>query len=396
MKLGIAGPVTLPMLAAHVEQGANMPEGYRHAGLAMVVEALLAHGHQVSLFTLAPEISEPCTFRGPRLTIHIGRYRARHRARDFFALERQDLLRAMRSDPCDLIHAHWTYEFALAALDSGSPALVTAHDAPLTILRYNLTPYRASRVLMAYRVVRRAARMTAVSPYLAEHFVKTMRYRGPMAIIPNALADEVFSLARAVPRARSTGQLTFASALAGWGKRKNGQVLLQAFAMVRERLPEARLLMFGQDHGSGEAAELWAKRKGLGEGVQFAGHTSYFGMMKRLVDETDVLVHPSLEESFGMVLAECMALGLPVIAGARAGGTRYVLEEGKAGILADIKSPHKLATAMLGLRDPETRQRYAEAGACSARQRFQMAQMVSAFEEQYRLLLSEHSPAAAN
>ena len=94
MKLGISGPVTLPMLAKYVERGAELPEGYRHTALATVVEALLARGHQVSLFTLAPEVSEPCTFRGPQLTIHVGRYRARHRARDFFALERQDLLRA--------------------------------------------------------------------------------------------------------------------------------------------------------------------------------------------------------------------------------------------------------------------------------------------------------------
>lgn len=395
MKLGIAGPVTLPMLSAHVDSGAELPEGYRYAGLATGVEALLARGHHVSLFTLAPEVSEPCTFRGPRLTIHIGRYRARHRARDFFALERQDLLHAMRSDPCDLIHAHWTYEFALAALDSGSPALVTAHDAPLTILRYNFTPYRAVRALMACRVVRRSTHMTVVSPYLADHFVKTMRYRGHLAIVPNALADEVFSFARAAPRAHSTGQLTFASALAGWGKRKNGQVLLQAFAIVRERLPEARLRMFGQDHGSGEAAELWAKQNGLTAGVQFAGYIPYFSLMQTLREEADVLVHPSLEESFGMVLAECMALGLPVIAGERAGGTRYVLEEGKAGLLADVGSARKLAAAMLGLADSETRRRYAELGARSARRRFHMGQVVSAFEEQYRLLLTEQPHAAA-
>jgi glycosyltransferase involved in cell wall biosynthesis len=325
----------------------------------------------------------------------LGDIGARHRARDFFALERQDLLRAMRSDPCDLIHAHWTYEFALAALDSGFPVLVTAHDAPLPILRYNLSPYRALRALMAYRVVRRTAHMTVVSPYLADHYVNSMRYRGRLAIIPNALADEVFSFARAARHAHPAGQLTFASALAGWGGRKNGHVLLQAFAIVRKRLPEARLLMFGQDHGSGEAAELWAQQKGLTAGVHFAGHTPYFRLLQTLREEVDVLVHPSLEESFGMVLAECMALGLTVIAGERGGGTRYVLEEGKAGLLADIRAPHKLATAMLSLADADTRRRYAEAGARSARRRFQMGQMVSAFEEQYRNLLTGRWQAAA-
>ena len=79
MKLGIAAPVTLPMLAAHVDGGAELPDGYRCAPIATGVEALLARGHQISLFTLAPEVSEPRTFRGRRLTIHIGRYRAHGR-----------------------------------------------------------------------------------------------------------------------------------------------------------------------------------------------------------------------------------------------------------------------------------------------------------------------------
>ncbi|HSB77132.1 MAG TPA: glycosyltransferase family 4 protein, partial [Terriglobales bacterium] len=232
-------------------------------------------------------------------------------------------------------------------------------------------------------------------PYIAGHFTTVMRYGGRVQVVPNALADQVFAFARGPRKPRLSGRLTFASVLAGWAGRKNGPVLLRAFAILRKHLPHARLLMFGEGHGSGEAAQLWARPRGLTAGVRFAGNAPYFRLMKMLSEQADVLVHPSLEESFGMVLAEGMALGIPVIAGESAGGTRYVLEEGKAGVLADVHSPRQLAAAMLRLADAETRRRYAEAGAGSARRRFQMGQMISAFEQQYRSLLTEGPQAAA-
>jgi hypothetical protein len=74
------------------------------------------------------------------------------RAWDLFAQERAGLERAMREDPCDVVHAHWTYEFALAALASGQPTLVTARDWAPTILlmqrRLRLLPYRLACLLL--------------------------------------------------------------------------------------------------------------------------------------------------------------------------------------------------------------------------------------------------------
>ena len=36
----------------------------------------------------------------------------------------------------DVVHGHWTYEFALGAMDTGLPCGVTAHDSPYTIVKY--------------------------------------------------------------------------------------------------------------------------------------------------------------------------------------------------------------------------------------------------------------------
>ena len=67
------------------------------------------------------------------------------------AAGRQGPLAIDPRDP-DIVHAHWTYEFALGAIESRVPTVVTAHDAPLSILRLNPTPYRLARTVMAWQV----------------------------------------------------------------------------------------------------------------------------------------------------------------------------------------------------------------------------------------------------
>ena len=59
------------------------------------------------------------------------------------------------------------------------------------------------------------------------------------------------------------------------------------------------------------------------------------------------VVHPSLEESFGMVPLEGMAMGIPVIGGNASGEIPNLLDKGKAGMLVDMKNPSELAAAMI-------------------------------------------------
>jgi len=60
-----------------------------------------------------------------------------------------------------------------------------------------------------------------------------------------------------------------------------------------------------------------------------------------------LLLHPALEEACPMAILEAMALGLPVLAGKDAGGVPWVLDEGRAGFLADVRNPEKIAKTLL-------------------------------------------------
>ncbi len=357
MKIGFAGPASLHLLADHVQNGQALPAGYEFPPMSMWTLQLLARGHRVVLFTHASGVTKPQSFFGDRLTIHIGRQRARGRARDFFALERRDLVEFMRADPCDIIHAHWTYEFALAALDSGQPVLVTAHDAPLRVLWYLPSPYRFMRLCMAWSVARRAPYLTAVSQDTAEHLRRYLLYKRPIAVVPNALAPEEFELGRARQEHPHSGPFTVAAVLTGWKGRKNGPAALKAFAILRRSFPDARLLLFGHDYAPGGPAEAWARQNRVNTGVEYAGPTPNRSLLRRLAQEADVLLHPALEESFGMAVAEAMALGLPVVGGKYSGAVPTLLENGRVGELVDVRSPEKIADALRDLANDSVRRR---------------------------------------
>lgn len=382
MKIGIATPVSLHLLADLVEQGHELPTGYEFAPHAWLVREYVERGHEVSVFTLAPGLQAPREFRGDRLRIHVGRFRPSGRARDFFALERRDLLSAMGADRCDVVHAHWTYEFALAAIDSGLPHVVTAHDAPLEILKLHPDAYRFLRLLMAFRAVRGARVLTAVSSYVADHLRTRFLYGRPIHLVPNGIAPWVFSLES--PGVRDRAAVRFASVLTGWSRRKNATTLLRAFKRVRSAVPGASLTLYGPGYGPGEAAAAWAGARGLCEGVEFAGAAPHRVLLERLAGTADVLVHPALEESFSMALAEAMAVGIPVIGGERSGGVPSTLDGGRAGRLVDVRSPRLLAEAMLELATrPELRSTLADAARRSARARFPMARVVDEYEGIY-------------
>jgi glycosyltransferase involved in cell wall biosynthesis len=319
----------------------------------------------------------------------IGPYRPKGRARDLFASERRYLRKAIERERPELVHAHWTYEFGMAAIETGYPNVISAHDAPLLVMRYSPDPYRFMRLLMAWKVIRRASHMTAVSAHIAKHIGQVFRYRGDVPIIPNGIPDYLFKIGE---QGRDTGMMpniSFASVLNGWDSLKNGKGLIMAFSKVRGALPQSRLVMFGQDYGQSEKAHLWAKSKGLDAGVHFVGHLPYSRLLSALKQTADILVHPSKEESFSMAIAEAMALGLPVIAGQNSGAVPETLGNGLAGLLADVSSPSALADAMCDLaNDQERRRAYSATARKAAREKFGISKVASLYESIFTTVLA--------
>ncbi len=129
---------------------------------------------------------------------------------------------------------------------------------------------------------------------------------------------------------------------------KNVDYLARALTVVVARRPDVRLLLVGDGPSR---ADLHAR---LGASAKFVGYR--FG--DDLADHYavgDVFAFTSLTETFGNVVLEAMASGMPVVA-VRAGGVGDVVQDGATGLLVEPgSSPETFAEALLQLIDDPAR-----------------------------------------
>jgi L-malate glycosyltransferase len=381
--IGIAGPILTAELADFLEGDLdNAPSGMGGTPLCTLVRAFLERDYQVTVVSLDPYVTEPLTLRGARLTVRYGPYRRMHRMRDGMRAERSVVMELLKDSRPSLVNAHWAYEYALGALASGYPTLVTVHDWGPAILRHAPTPYWAASQLLYLAAVRGAHALSTVSPYVAGK-LRRLTAR-PVAVIPNAVPHNGFA---AEPRTHPHGAPVIASLNPGFTALKNVSALLQAFPFVKQELPACRLVLAGPEFGIDEAAEHWARAHRLESGVEFAGALDSAAVVD-LLDRADLLVHPSLEESFGMTLIEAMARRTPVVGGRRSGAVPWVLDGGTAGVLTEVQAPLDIAASIIAvLSDRSLWRGYSEAGYRRARQHFASRRVAEEYLDAYERLL---------
>ncbi len=148
-------------------------------------------------------------------------------------------------------------------------------------------------------------------------------------------------------------------------KYKGVDVLLDAFAEVRRKLPDVRLDIVGNGPHR-RSLETRARRLGLGDAVTFGGYVSAQEKVARL-SAAHVSVCPSPKEGWGLTVIESNACGTAVIA-SRSPGLVDSVRDGESGILVPHGDVKSLADAMLRvLGDPELRARLESQGLAWAR-----------------------------
>jgi glycosyltransferase involved in cell wall biosynthesis len=403
MRIAITGQLSLPQLADLLDDSAVIPTGLGGTPPLPEIRALIERGHDVSIVTLDPGVTSEVVLRGDRLTVYVGPFRQRRAARDGFRTERQFVAQKLLQCSPEVVHAHWTYEFALGALASGIPTVVTAHDAPLVALRHHLPNSHARpflgqvpsafhwsvRAAMAALVARRANHLIAVSPYVERHFRHALRYRGEITVLPN-LMSPTLGRPGSIKEPSPTEGTQFITILSSWSALKNGAAAIEAFAEVRGRVPHASLRMIGHGFEPGGPAESWAAERFLTDGIMFVGPLTHDLVLDSLA-RADILVHPALEESCCMVIAEAQLSGVAVIGGAHSGGVPWQLDYNRAGRLVDVQTTSSLAKAMKELAlDAATRSRLVRDGADLARKRHDQERLITSIEALLLMAAYDH------
>jgi glycosyltransferase involved in cell wall biosynthesis len=151
--------------------------------------------------------------------------------------------------------------------------------------------------------------------------------------------------------------------------------LLSAVALALREVPEARLLVVGEDRGIGRLLEQQASVLGIGPAVKFLGER---GDIPELLAASDLSALSSHEEGFSNVILESMAAGLPVVA-TDVGGNREAVVDGETGWLSPPRNPEALAARIVDLlKDPSRARQWGEKGKRRVRELFTVDRMVKA------------------
>lgn len=263
------------------------------------------------------------------------------------------LARELRHDRYDVVHVHEP-----DAPPVGWVALLAAR-APLVGTFHTYNEHRLSHAVGAAAGVRLVLNHLDVRLAVSEAAAWTGRrfFGGCYLVIPNGVDLRAARAGGTPPRDDDRLRVVFVGQPVA---RKGLPVLLRAFEMLRQSVP-AELVLVGPDRG--DVQSLLRDQTD----VHALGKVDDRRKFEEL-RAADVLCAPSLgNESFGMVLTEAFAAGIPVVA-SDIPGYREVVQPGVDGLLVTPGDPRAWADALKKLSaNPDTRAAMALEAARSAK-----------------------------
>jgi glycosyltransferase involved in cell wall biosynthesis len=259
---------------------------------------------------------------------------------------------ALRAGDYDVAHAVYPTD-ALAAARwrrrSGRPAVLSYLGIPSASW---LKERRRGEVLRA--AIRGCDAVVALSRHAADAFERSLGYRAPV-IQPGVDLTAFHPSANGAsgPRPEPRPGPTIICPAAVEEPRKQIGLLVQSLALIRREQPGARLVL--------SRPRTMALARGAGidpgaPGVEWAALDER-AALARAYAEASVAVLPSVDEAFGLVLAEAMACGTPVV-GYDGGATPELIDRPGVGVMFDRLEPRALADALLAALElgarPET------------------------------------------
>ena len=167
---------------------------------------------------------------------------------------------------------------------------------------------------------------------------------------------------------------------------------IAAAGLVVQEKPNVRFFVIGEDMFGDHRRYAEDLRKTVSD-TKLDDRVVFTGRRNDIVDtmaSIDVLVLPSLNEPFGRVIIEAMAMRKPVIA-TNDGGPAEIIENGVSGFLVPPKQPSALAESMVSLiDDADKRKRMGSAGREIVEARFDIRNSVAQIEAIYTGLAGLH------
>ena len=297
------------------------------------------------------------------------------------------LVRVLRSEQVTLIHAHCDSSYfygGIAAKLAGVPIVGTYHGSEPSYYAPTFRQRSFARLLTA-AVAISSDRMQLMTTQLGVPGSRITLIHGGVDLVScqpigpdlvQPLKQKLGMEGRKV--LLSVGHL---------GPIKGHDVTLAAMARIRERWPDALLVIAGD----GSAAD-YQRLDNLVESLHLGHHVRLLGQAHNVPEWLNIcefFVQPSIEEGFGLVFVEAGACRKAVVATA-VGGIKDIVVDGQTGLLVAPGDADALAAAMDSLLlSPERASALGAAGLQRIRASFPLERMVSKYDALFKSLLAQ-------
>jgi glycosyltransferase involved in cell wall biosynthesis len=352
--------------------------------LCSVCSELAKRGHEVSILTFDPPDDSPFYLldsRVKRIDLSIGDS-SRQTGLGEILLRMKALRRTVRAERPDIavgfMHSMFV-PLAFSLAGTGVPVLGSEHIVP-EYYRTRYFQYLSLRLAATFLV-----NLTVLSESIRLCYPNGVRRR--MVVMPNPV-EMTSNVAKVGFEKKSFILLS----VGRFDAQKDHATLIRSFSQIAHEFPKWHLKIVGEGLLRPEL-ELLVQTLGLQARVTMPGVSSAIGME---YESAEAFVISSRYEAFGLVTAEAMSHGLPVIGFADCLGTNELIEAGRTGILVDPGDDRvgSLASDLSRLMtDPELRRRLGRAGRDAVNTRFSSQQVCDLWEKLLRSLIkSAFSP----
>lgn len=292
-----------------------------------------------------------------------------------------------KREKLDLLHVHYAVPHAVCAvlakqmLNDNIKIVTTLHGTDITVLGYD--PSLSEMIKFG---IDKSDVVTAVSHQLKEDTEQLLQIQKEIIPVHNFVDERVYYRRKNNSELKKTYGIREDEKvivhISNFRPVKRIQDVIKAFSMIRKAMP-SKLLLIGNGPELTVACEL-VRELNIEEDVLFLGKQENVGELFSICDLKLLL---SEKESFGLVLLEAMACGVPVI-GTRIGGIPEVIVDNETGFMVevgDIESVAEKAVSLLS--DIEKHSRFRENSVQHVREHFLSEKIVSIYEEIYNSLV---------
>ena len=292
----------------------------------------------------------------------------------------------------DLLHVHYAIPHAVSAYlaremlrgERYLPVVTTLHGTDITLVGRDPSFLPITRF-----GIEQSDATTAISRYLRDATHETFCTGCSIEVIYNFIDAEYYHRAanRSLARSLAPDGEKIIMHVSTFRPVKRITDCIEVMARLRERSSlRAKLIMCG-DGPERADAETLAERLGVSDSVEFVGKQPQ-SQIRDYLSVADLLLLPSLSESFGLSALEAMACEVPVIA-TRVGGLPEVVEEDGCGYLFAVGDVQGMAeTAIEILSDDSLRERLGRRGREIAVTRFATEKIIPQYEALYEAVLA--------